>query len=75
MRYYHVHILTKALQRASNLTIEEALKSSSSGRNNQDVITFVCTITLPSQILVKLLTNTGVNLKYRQVKVKSVRPL
>ena len=42
-RNYPVDILTEALQRASNLTIEEALQSSSSERNNQDVITFVCT--------------------------------
>ena len=42
-RNYPVDILTEALQKASNLTIEEALKSSSSERNNQDVITFVCT--------------------------------
>ena len=40
---YPVDILTEALPRASNLTIEEALQSSSSERNNQDVITFVCT--------------------------------
>ena len=35
--------LTEALQRASNLTTGEALQSSSSERNNQTVITFVCT--------------------------------
>ena len=40
---YPVDILTEALQRASNLTIEEALQSCPSERNNQDVITFVCT--------------------------------
>ena len=43
MRNYPVDIPTEALQKASNLTIEEALKSSSSERNNKDVITFVCT--------------------------------
>ena len=42
-RNYPVDILTEALQKAFNLTIDEALKSSSSERNNQDVITFVCT--------------------------------
>ena len=41
MRNYPVDILTEALQRASNLTIEEALQSSSSERNNQDVFAFV----------------------------------
>ena len=42
-RNYPVDILTEVLPRASYLTIEEALQSSSSERNNQDVITFVCT--------------------------------
>ena len=42
-RNYPIDILTEALPRASYLTIEEALQSSSSERNNQDVITFVCT--------------------------------
>ena len=52
MRDYPVDISTEALQKASNLTIEEALKSSTSERNNEDVITFVCTVN-PS------LPNTG----------------
>ena len=42
-RNHPFDILTEALQRASNLTIEEALQSSPSERNIQDVITFVCT--------------------------------
>ena len=42
-RNYPVDILTEALQRSSNLTIEEALRSSSSERNNLDLVTFVCT--------------------------------
>ena len=43
MGNYPVDILTEALQRASNHNLEEGLQSSSSERNNQDVITFVCT--------------------------------
>ena len=42
-RNYPVNILTESLQKESDLTIEKALKSSSSERNNQDIITFVCT--------------------------------
>ena len=42
-RNYPADILTESLQKASNLTIEEALKSSSSERNIQNFITFVCT--------------------------------
>ena len=67
-RNYPVDILTEALQKASNLTIEEVLKSSSSEVTTRMLSHSFAHITLPSQTLVKLLTNTGVYLKYRQVK-------
>ena len=42
-RNYPADILSEAIQKASNLTVEEALKSNSSKQNNQSVIPFVCT--------------------------------
>ena len=58
-RNYPVDILTEALQRAFNLTIEEALQSSSSERNNQGVITFVCTYNLSLPNIGKIINNMG----------------
>ena len=40
---YPADILNEAIQKASNLTVEEALQSTSSKSNNQSIITSVCT--------------------------------
>ena len=56
-RNYPVDILTEALERAFNLNIEEALQSFSSERNNQGVITFVCTYNLSLPDIGKIINN------------------
>ena len=41
-RNYPADILSEAIQKASNLTVEEALMSNSCKQNNQSIIPFVC---------------------------------
>ena len=72
-RNYPADILSEAIQKASNLTVEEALQSNSTKYRITRMLFHLSVLTThPFQILAKLLTSTGVYLKYRQVKVFAV---